>query len=152
MQSEAKPTLDLVESGDGMRERFLRFMQGRYGVDTLNKFLTGMVFVLLVAAIFIHKPAVAAVVNVVTLVLIVVLYMRMLSKNYAKRYAENEWFLKVTEPVRSFFRRKRSHAAQRKDYRLFKCPGCRQMVRVPKGKGRISIRCPKCQKEFIRKS
>ena len=41
---------------------------------------------------------------------------------------------------------------QKKIYRFYKCPQCRQRVRVPKGKGRICITCPKCRAEFIKKS
>ena len=42
--------------------------------------------------------------------------------------------------------------AQRSTYRFFKCPQCKQTVRVPKGRGKICITCPKCKTEFIKKS
>ena len=135
-----------------MRERLMRFMQGRYGVDTLGKFLTGAIFALLILSMFIRKSGIHAFLNILTLVLLVVLYARTFSRNYSKRYAENQKFLEVTAPVRNYMAKQKNRAKLRKNYRLFKCPGCKQVVKVPKGKGKISIRCPKCQKEFIRRS
>lgn len=135
-----------------MRERLIRFMQGRYGADALGKFMTGLVLVLLFVGLFIQKPGFRALINVLTLVILVLLYVRMFSRDYSKRYAENQKFLQCTAPVRSYIAKQKNRARLRKDYRLFKCPGCKQVVKVPKGKGKISIRCPKCRTEFIRKS
>ena len=135
-----------------MRERMIRFMQGRYGADAFGKFLSTVVIILLVIEIFTTSMSLRAFLNVFTLAMLAYLYFRMFSKNYSKRYAENQKYLELSAPIRTFFRRKKSHAVQRKDYRLYKCPGCKQMVRVPKGKGKIAISCPKCHKEFIRKS
>lgn len=131
-----------------LKERFARFMQGRYGMDEFNRFLTGFVFVLLIANLFLKS----SILNLITLALLIYLYVRMFSRNYSKRYGENQWYLNKKRPVVQFFQKKRSRAAQRKDYKLFKCPECKQMVRVPKGKGKIAISCPKCRKEFIRRS
>lgn len=131
-----------------MKERFIRFMQGRYGVDSFNRFLFGLIFGLLFLNIFVKST----IVNLLTLLLIFFLYFRMFSRNYEKRYQENTWFLRATAPVTSFFKKQKSHASQRKNYRLFKCPDCKQMVRVPKGKGKIEIRCPKCGRTFIKRS
>ena len=131
-----------------LKERFARFMQGRYGMDEFNRFLTGFVFVLLIANLFLKS----SILNLITLALLIYLYVRMFSRNYSKRYGENQWYLNKKRPAVQFFQKKRSRAVQRKDYKLFKCPECKQMVRVPKGKGKIAISCPKCRKEFIRHS
>lgn len=131
-----------------LKERFARFMQGRYGMDQLNRFLTGFVFALLVLNVFLKS----SILNLLSLVLLIYLYVRMFSRNYSKRYGENQWFINKTKPIHKFFQTKRNHVALRKDYRLYKCPGCKQMVRVPKGKGKIAICCPKCGREFIRRS
>ena len=37
-------------------------------------------------------------------------------------------------------------------YRVFGCPGCSQLLRVPKGNGRIEITCPRCGNVFDGKS
>lgn len=131
-----------------MKQRFIQFMQGRYGVDSLNRTITWGLFAVVVVNLFIRSH----VLNLISLLLIFYLYFRMFSRNYTKRYQENQWFTGKIAPVKRFFVRQKSHAVQRKSYRLYKCPKCRQMVRVPKGKGRIAICCPKCQEEFIRRS
>ena len=64
---------------------------------------------------------------------------RMYSRNIEARRRENAAFLR-------FFSRLTD-----KQYRYFRCPGCRQVVRVPRGKGKINIRCPKCSRQFIKK-
>lgn len=131
-----------------MRQRFMQFMQGRYGVDTLNRVITWFLFGIIIVNLFIRSNLL----NLISFLLLIYLYFRMFSRNYSKRYRENQWFMSKFSPVQRFFFKQKNHAIQRKSYRLYKCPKCRQMVRVPKGKGRIAIRCPKCQEEFIRRS
>jgi ssDNA-binding Zn-finger/Zn-ribbon topoisomerase 1 len=86
------------------------------------------------------------------LALIIYTYWRMMSKNVSKRYAENQKFLNI----RYQWTVKRNNIkklwAQRGMYRFYRCPQCRQTVRVPKGKGKICITCPKCRTEFVKKS
>ena len=66
--------------------------------------------------------------------------------------AENRWFLAQRYAVQQRFAGARTRFAQRKVYRYFRCPRCRQQLRVPRGRGRISITCPKCGTSFIKKS
>lgn len=130
-----------------MREKFQRFMWGRYGSDKLNQFLMVAALILLVLSIFLPGPfyllAVAAMVYT---------YYRMFSKNIAKRSAENQWYLKKSMKVRGFFQKKKREFGERKTNHIYSCPKCRQKIRVPKGRGRIAITCRKCGNEFIRKS
>ena len=72
--------------------------------------------------------------------------------NVSKRYEENQRYLnaKYRAVVKKNNLKKRW--AQRSTYRFFKCPQCKQTVRVPKGRGKICITCPKCKTEFIKKS
>ena len=65
---------------------------------------------------------------------------------------ENQWYLKREMKVRSLFLKKKKELGQRKEYHIYKCPKCKQKIRVPRGKGRIAISCRKCGNEFIRKS
>ena len=126
-----------------MRNRFQDFMFGRYGNDQLNRFLSLVALVLIVVNIFVKFPLLWW----GALALLIWMYFRMFSRNTSRRYAENQRFLEVT----SRFRR----GAQRKAdpvYRYFQCPGCRQKVRVPRGKGKIEITCPKCRTSFIKRS
>lgn len=131
-----------------MRERLVRFMQGRYGVDKFSNFLIILALVLLVLDLFI--PFVFL--RTVALLLVLYAYFRILSKNHYKRYAENERYMKYYNKVRFFWVRRKSHMEQRRTHKIYKCPSCKQSIRVPKGKGKIAITCPKCRTEFIRRS
>ena len=77
---------------------------------------------------------------------------RMFSKNISARYAENQKYLNYRYQMAVKWDRFKKHLAQRKLYRFYKCPQCRQKVRVPKGRGKICITCPKCRTEFVKKS
>jgi DNA-directed RNA polymerase subunit RPC12/RpoP len=82
------------------------------------------------------------------LALLIFAYYRILSRDFAARKAENEHYLKGSEIMRAQVKMARQKFSERKIYRYFKCPGCGQEVRVPKGKGRIRITCPKCHIRF----
>lgn len=135
-----------------MRERLARFMQGRYGVDQFSNFLIILALILMVLEFFLPFSYVRSGLNSIGLLLIVYAYFRILSRNHYKRYAENERYMKYHNKVRFFLARKKSHMEQRRTHRIYKCPSCKQSIRVPKGKGKIAITCPKCRTEFIRRS
>ena len=120
----------------GMR----RFMMGRYGSDKLNTALlmTGVVICLISAIV----PF--AILKLIAMALCYGLMFwaisRMLSRNTYKRYQENRKYLQFIERIKD------------RQHRYYDCPRCRQQVRVPRGKGKISISCPKCKEKFIRKT
>ena len=134
-----------------MKEKFMRFMQGRYGVDTFSRSLLGMAMVFLILSMFV-KGFPRALFYWVSLFGLAYCYFRMFSRNYAKRYEENQRFLRQTAGIRRFFAGQKSLMAQRKTHRIYSCPGCKQKIRVPKGHGRIEISCPKCHARFIKRS
>lgn len=133
------------------KERLSRFMYGRYGVDQLSKFMLTVTFVLCILSIFIHGRVGALISNII-FILIILVYFRMFSRNIYKRAAENEKYLKLTGKIRKKYNTEKNIASQRKYYRFYRCPGCNQRIRVPKGRGRIQIRCPKCNEKFIKNS
>lgn len=135
-----------------MRERFERFMRGRYGVDHLSNFLVILALVIMVLQLFIRNNIADLILNIFVVVIIVYAYFRIFSRNHYKRYAENEKYLKYYERVKYFFAREQHNMSQRKTHRIFKCPSCGQSIRVPKGKGKIAITCPMCKTEFIKRS
>lgn len=137
-----------------MKEKLMRFMQGRYGVDSFSKFLLviGLVAILLSSLFSGHSTVVGNVFYILGWVVIVYCYFRMFSRNVTKRYAENQTYLAKTYKIRTFFQRQKSMWKQRKVYHIYKCPNCKQKIRIPRGKGKIEIRCPKCSTTFIRKS
>ena len=135
-----------------MREKMMRFMQGRYGVDTFSKFLLGAgLIVVLLSSVFRGRIP-GTICYLAGWILIIYCYFRMFSKNVTKRYTENQTFLTKTYKIRSFFNRQKSIWKQRKTHHIYKCPTCGQKIRVPRGKGKIEIRCPKCSTTFIKKS
>ena len=117
-----------------------RFMSGRYGVDTLNKWLFGFGFGLYLVSVFIYYVPVRFPMMMLAYILLLWSLFRMMSRNTAKRFRENQKFL-------GFFRRLRDRG-----HKYYRCPKCRQQIRVPKGKGRISITCPKCREKFVKKT
>ena len=86
------------------------------------------------------------------LALLIVCYYRIFSKNHQKRYEENQKFLAARARFLSWFQKEKYLLGQRKDYRIYTCPGCKQKIRIPKGKGKIVVKCPKCHTEFTKKS
>ena len=131
-----------------MRERVQRFMYGRYGFDELSKSSLAVTLMLMVISMLFRNRLI----YLVYLVLLVFSYWRALSKNIGKRQQENRRFLSIRYKSTAKWSKWKERQAQKKIYRFFKCPGCGQTVRVPKGRGQICITCPKCQVEFIRKS
>lgn len=131
-----------------MGEKLRRFLAGRYGMDSLNKLLLVLTFILLVAIWF--WPG--RILKLIALILLVITYFRTFSRNISARYRENQKYLQLTAGLRGFLRKRKARFVQRKTYRFYKCPKCHQQVRVPKGKGKISITCPKCKEKFVKKS
>ena len=130
-----------------MKAWFQRFMSGRYGFDQLNGFLCILSLILVVLGAWL-----SGFLYWVGLAMLLWCYYRMLSRNIQKRYAENTKYLSLQNQAKDWLARQKLRFDQRKVYRYFKCPHCRQSIRVPRGRGRISITCPKCGTSFIKKS
>ena len=131
-----------------MRERMQGFMAGRYGTDQLSKLILWISLACLAVSMFTRLN----VFYILGLVLLIYTYYRMFSRNVAKWYAENQKYLNWRYGFAVRRNKRKVHWEQRKIYRFYKCPQCRQKVRVPKGKGKVAITCPKCRMEFVRKS
>ena len=131
-----------------MRERFSRFMAGRHGTDEFSQFLSYVALAcMLLALVFRRGPW-----NILILALLIYCYYRIFSKNHQKRYEENQKFLAARARFLSWFQKEKYLLGQRKDYRIYTCPSCKQKIRIPKGKGKIVVKCPKCHTEFTKKS
>ena len=130
-----------------MRERIARFMAGRNGNDRLNLFLLviGIVFIIL-GIIFKNKAA--GVFNILTLAVLVIVYIRMFSRNLGRRQVENAKYMEIRERIVSKFRLLKEEWTQRNEYKFFHCPSCRTALRVPRGRGKIMIVCKKCGTRF----
>ena len=116
------------------------FMAGRYGTDKLNIALLVAALVLCVLPIFIRLPLLNLILALGSYGLTSYAIFRCFSRNTYKRYEENRRYLRFVERIKD------------RQHKYFNCPRCRQSVRVPRGKGKIAITCPKCKERFIRKS
>ena len=130
-----------------LKEKLIRFMYGRYGMDSLGKFtiIAGLI-VMLIAG---WKNS--FILSLVAWFCIIYAYFRMFSRNIPARQREYYAFLKVWTPVADWFRFQKRKFSDRKTFRYFRCPNCGQQLRAPKGRGKIQVTCQKCRKEFIKK-
>ena len=117
-----------------------RFMAGRYGTDKLNMTILGLGVVLCLIAMFIPLPLVKLILTLLSYGLMIWAIARSFSRNTYRRYQENRRFLQLLDRLKD------------RDHKYFNCPRCHQPVRVPRGKGKIAITCPKCKERFVRKS
>ena len=131
-----------------MKEKLQRFMIGRYGVDSFSKFMLGVALAICVLDIFIDS----AMLSTWFYILVIYSYFRIFSKNHQKRYQENMKFLQFKNKFTSKFEKEINMMKQRKTHHIYKCPTCSQKIRIPRGKGRICITCPKCKTEFTKTS
>lgn len=125
--------------------RMQQFMIGRYGVDELTRFLTITSCIMLIlscfsALRFLYLPAL--------LIMGWSIY-RSYSRNIYKRQAERNKYLQIRNRVRSRRSLQKRKFAERKTHKYIKCPSCSKTFRVPRGKGKIRIRCPFCGTEII---
>ena len=130
----------LRQAGTKLSFSLRRFMEGRYGNDKLNSAILGGALVMVILALFIRNPLINLILHGISYVLMFWSIFRTLSRNTYKRYQENRTFLKFVDRIRD------------RDHRYFECPKCRQTVRVPRGKGKIAITCPRCREKFVKKS
>lgn len=128
---------------DNLKEKFIKFMQGRYGADQLSQFLSYINLILILVALFTKESKLYYVI----FVLLFLQNFRMFSKNITARYNENQKFLTITSPIRRFFTRTTRNVKD-KDYKYIKCEKCNQELRVPKKKGKIQVTCKNCKNKF----
>lgn len=117
-----------------------QFMMGRYGTDKLNMVILGGGLLACLVSMFIHFAPVNLLLTAISYALMGWAIFRTFSRNTYKRYQENRKYLMLVQRLKD------------REHRYFDCPRCRQQVRVPRGKGKIAISCPKCKEKFIRKT
>lgn len=131
-----------------IKEKFQRMMYGRYGIDQLSKALLGISVVCMLISAFTR----IRLFDMISLIVLAYIYYRTFSKNFNQRYNENNQYLKIKGKLSNMLYKERRMMAERKTHHIYKCPNCKQKIRIPKGKGKISITCPKCRTEFIKRS
>ena len=124
-----------------------KFMEGRYGGDQLTVGLLILAILMTLLGQLLRLP----IIDILGYLPLVWALFRMLSRNKLQRSKENYKFMMVLSPVYSRYRVIRDRLRD-KEHRYYRCPKCGASLRVPKGKGRIAITCPKCKTEFIKKT
>lgn len=119
-------------------------MIGRNGPDTLYNYLLGIGVTLSVLASFFK----ITMLTYLSLALLMLALFRLFSKNVYARRQENLKFLQLLYKIKAYFYKIKMKNQQRKIYKFYKCSSCKHELRVPKGKGKIKITCPKCKASF----
>ncbi len=125
-------------------QKLQQFFYGRNGPDQLGFFM----MLLIIPFALINNP----ICNAIAWLFLMLTIFRILSKNVNKRRKENYTFLKVWRKVKKPFQTAKARYNERKFYKIFRCPKCRQKLRVPRYKGTVKVRCTKCGNVFVRKT
>ncbi|MBR4291173.1 MAG: hypothetical protein IKT52_11135 [Oscillospiraceae bacterium] len=119
---------------------FRNFMVGRYGTDKLNMVILCAGLVVCLISPFVNSVKINLLLTGISYGLMIWALYRSFSRNTYKRYQENRRFLQFFDRLKD------------REHRYYDCPKCRQVVRVPRGKGKIAITCPKCREKFVKKT
>lgn len=138
--------------GNKIRNFFTHLMDGRNGLDELGRFML-IVFFILFFIELIFGGVVGSVCYWLSLVDLILVYFRMFSRNLYQRTEENNKYLDLKGRLMGG-RGGRGNRNQYSDpnHKIYSCPQCGQKVRVPKGRGKVQIRCPKCGRQFIKRT
>ena len=134
-----------------MKQKLIQFMYGRNGFDLFSRFLTYLALALVVLQLLIRGAA-GKVLWYLAIAVLAYAYFRIFSRNLNKRREENAKYYQYRMKVINDFRDWMDRRRQSRDYKFFRCPSCRAMLRVPRGKGKIRVTCRKCGTAFERKS
>ena len=129
---------------ESIRRWFRQFMVGRRGPDALAAAAVTLALVLSLVNMF----AKASWISLVGGALVVYAVWRMLSRDVATRAREDDAFMRRIAPLRRFASNPKAAVAEARQYRHATCPSCGQGVRVPRGKGKLRVTCPRCGTRF----
>ena len=122
-----------------------RFFRGRNGFDDLAKLSIILSIVVFIIYGFWPRGIVKYILSFVYLALLVYAYFRILSKKVYKRSNENKKYVNTIKMIKTRWK-------QRKTHKFYRCPKCKTWLRVPKGRGKITITCVKCSTKFDKKT
>jgi phage FluMu protein Com len=147
------------------KEKLYRFMYGRYGTDQLYSFLTVLFFIVwafeIIAVMIIPEGTLQNIVSIIggslTMLLLIVMIFRSMSRNIYKRRRENEIYLKTSRAVKRFFggntsRKTKSLNRDDAQYIFRDCTKCGSVLRLPRRVGRHKTKCPRCSHSFYVKA
>ncbi len=125
-----------------------RFMEGRHGADNLSMVTLFTGLILSILSTFTGS----SILSFLGLALYIITIFRMFSRNQEARMKENRKYIELTSGAKTkatqFIRRQKN----RKEYKYFKCPKCRVLLRMKRGAGEKEITCARCGHQFRQKS
>lgn len=132
-----------------MLEKFKKYMAGRYGIDQLSNGLNFLFLVFAILGLLLDK----IIFLFIGLIFMGFNYYRIFSKNFSKRYNENRIYTNFMSPYYNWLEKIKNKFLKqkkrdRKNYKYFTCKTCGQELRIPKGKGKVTITCPRCKHSF----
>lgn len=131
-----------------LAQKLQQFMVGRYGNDEFTLFLSIAGLILGLLANFKYLGFL----YYIGAILIFFSLFRTLSKNYNARRKELNWYLLWSAKPKAEIKLLINRIQERETHKYFKCKKCKAVLRVPKGRGKIEITCPKCRAKVIKKT
>lgn len=125
------------------RDRMVRFMYGRYGADHLGRALIWVSLAFSILGMFTLPWF-----SLISMALLIWMMVRMFSKKIYQRQKENAVYLRLTAKPKNWFKLQKNKLRDRKTHAYKKCPHCKATLRLPKKKGKHTVCCPKCRKDF----
>lgn len=129
---------------DGFKQGAIEWSRGRYGTDQLSAAITNLAVLLVIVNVMTGVRWV----SFIALVLLAYAWFRITSKNVQARHAENDRARQVAGPALVWLANPVSAAREARAYKHLRCPSCGQRVRIPRGKGKVRVTCPKCHGRF----
>ena len=145
---KSKESTEMKKWFQNLGSKLQSFMYGRYGFDELSQFMSMSALVCIIAGLFAYPGFFSG----LAMILYFLTMFRTYSKNISKRQREREAYLRLTNPLRNWISLQKRKFSERKTHRYFKCSQCKTSLRVPRGKGKIKIHCPKCGAELVKKT
>lgn len=131
-----------------LKRKMNTLMQGRYGVDQFSSFLSRAALVFMVLSWI--KPL--SFLYTWAIVFIFWSIFRMMSRKFEKRRAENTAYLQLNYKFKVALSEQKVRWKERENYKYFKCKQCKKLLRVPRGRGKLNVTCPKCGHKMVQKS
>ena len=131
-----------------MKEKIRRFLSTRHGNDSLTTFL----IIAAAASSLLSIILRSMILQIIGYLLIFFALFRVFSSNHTARARENYVYLQIKEKIRKWFLLQKNKIRDRKTHRYFRCPNCKNPLRIPKGHGEVTVTCPVCRTKFDAKT
>ncbi|MGI6755115.1 MAG: BRcat domain-containing protein [Atopobiaceae bacterium] len=133
---------------DNQGDKITEWLRDRNGVDVISNISVAVAILVIVINLFVH----ASTLSLVAIALLLYAGFRISSRNVNARREEVEHLMVILGPAAAWVKDPKAAMKEAKEYRHLSCPTCGQRVRVPRGKGKVRVTCPKCKNKFDAKA